>query len=116
MDWAIYQDRSLTAHMINSSTLDWRLQYIMLPRILKFHRCIRWFWLNMDVPDQCQFYTDQGFCNAILQTWMVFQFIAYIAGGLDGNVDLTGITDSGYTDTNKPEHRIRHNRCSNRRN
>ncbi|NSQ42773.1 LysM peptidoglycan-binding domain-containing protein, partial [Enterococcus faecalis] len=24
-------------------------------------------------------------------------------GGLDGNVDLTGITDNGYTDTNKPE-------------
>ncbi|EHV0174089.1 LysM peptidoglycan-binding domain-containing protein, partial [Enterococcus faecalis] len=34
----------------------------------------------------------------------IWQFTsAYIAGGLDGNVDLTGITDSGYTDTNKPE-------------
>ena len=26
-----------------------------------------------------------------------------LQSGLDGNVDLTGITDSGYTDTNKPE-------------
>ncbi|UNQ06685.1 LysM peptidoglycan-binding domain-containing protein [Enterococcus faecalis] len=34
----------------------------------------------------------------------IWQFTStYIAGGLDGNVDLTGITDSGYTDTNKPE-------------
>ncbi|HHK2087343.1 LysM peptidoglycan-binding domain-containing protein [Enterococcus faecalis] len=34
----------------------------------------------------------------------IWQFAStYIAGGLDGNVDLIGITDSGYTDTNKPE-------------
>ena len=34
----------------------------------------------------------------------IWQFTStYIAGGLDGNVDLTGITDNGYTDTNKPE-------------
>ncbi len=34
----------------------------------------------------------------------IWQFTStYIAGGLDGNVDLTGITDSGYTDNNKPE-------------
>jgi LysM repeat protein len=34
----------------------------------------------------------------------IWQFTStYIAGGLDGNVDLTGITDSGYTDTIKPE-------------
>ncbi|HBE2212106.1 LysM peptidoglycan-binding domain-containing protein [Enterococcus faecalis] len=34
----------------------------------------------------------------------IWQFTStYIAGGLDGNVDLIGITDSGYTDTNKPE-------------
>ena len=34
----------------------------------------------------------------------IWQFTStYIAGGLDGNVDLTGITDNGYTDTDKPE-------------
>ncbi|BBD25251.1 LysM peptidoglycan-binding domain-containing protein [Enterococcus faecalis] len=34
----------------------------------------------------------------------IWQFTStYIAGGLDGNVDLTGITDNGYTDINKPE-------------
>ena len=34
----------------------------------------------------------------------IWQFTStYIAGGLDGHVDLIGITDSGYTDTNKPE-------------
>ena len=34
----------------------------------------------------------------------IWQFTStYIAGGLDGNVDLIGITDSGYIDTNKPE-------------
>ncbi|EKZ0097971.1 LysM peptidoglycan-binding domain-containing protein [Enterococcus faecalis] len=34
----------------------------------------------------------------------IWQFTStYIAGGLDGNVDLTGITDNGYTDTNKSE-------------
>lgn len=34
----------------------------------------------------------------------IWQFTStYIAGGLDGNVDLIGITDSGYTDINKPE-------------
>ena len=34
----------------------------------------------------------------------IWQFTStYIAGGLDGNVDLIGITDSGYTDTNTPE-------------
>ncbi|HHE1018616.1 TPA: LysM peptidoglycan-binding domain-containing protein [Enterococcus faecalis] len=34
----------------------------------------------------------------------IWQFTStYIAGGLDGNVDLIGITDSGYADTNKPE-------------
>lgn len=34
----------------------------------------------------------------------IWQFTStYIAGGLDGNVDLTGITDNGYTATNKPE-------------
>ncbi|EMW5994206.1 LysM peptidoglycan-binding domain-containing protein [Enterococcus faecalis] len=34
----------------------------------------------------------------------IWQFTStYIAGGLDGNVDLTGITDNGYTATDKPE-------------
>lgn len=34
----------------------------------------------------------------------IWQFTSnYIAGGLDGNVDLTGITSNGYTVTNKPE-------------
>ncbi|ARV03953.1 LysM peptidoglycan-binding domain-containing protein [Enterococcus faecalis] len=34
----------------------------------------------------------------------IFQFTStYVAGGLDGNVDLTGITDNGYTVTDKPE-------------
>lgn len=34
----------------------------------------------------------------------IWQFTStYIAGGLDGNVDLTGITDNGYTTTDKPE-------------
>lgn len=34
----------------------------------------------------------------------IYQFTStYIAGGLDGNVDLTGITDNGYTKNNKPE-------------
>ncbi|EGO7801131.1 LysM peptidoglycan-binding domain-containing protein [Enterococcus faecalis] len=34
----------------------------------------------------------------------IWQFTStYIAGGLDGNVDLTGITDNGYTVTDKPE-------------
>ena len=33
----------------------------------------------------------------------IYQFTStYIAGGLDGNVDLTGVTDNGYT-KNKPE-------------
>ncbi|MDQ2181786.1 LysM peptidoglycan-binding domain-containing protein [Enterococcus hirae] len=34
----------------------------------------------------------------------IWQFTStYIAGGLDGNVDLTGITDNGYTNSDKPE-------------
>lgn len=34
----------------------------------------------------------------------IYQFTStYIAGGLDGNVDLTGITDNGYTKNNNPE-------------
>lgn len=34
----------------------------------------------------------------------IYQFTStYIAGGLDGNVDLTGITDNGYTKHNEPE-------------
>ncbi|EPF4446873.1 GH25 family lysozyme, partial [Escherichia coli] len=34
----------------------------------------------------------------------IWQFTSnYIAGGLDGNVDLTGITDNGYTSHNKPD-------------
>lgn len=34
----------------------------------------------------------------------IYQFTStYIAGGLDGNVDLTGITDNGYTKGNNPE-------------
>lgn len=34
----------------------------------------------------------------------LFQFTGtYIAGGLDGNVDLTGITDNGYTKKNNPK-------------
>lgn len=34
----------------------------------------------------------------------IWQFTStYIAGGLDGNIDLTGITDNGYTITNQPE-------------
>ena len=34
----------------------------------------------------------------------IFQFTStYVAGGLDGNVDLTGITDNGYTKNNQPE-------------
>ncbi|CUS26149.1 lys [Paucilactobacillus oligofermentans DSM 15707 = LMG 22743] len=33
----------------------------------------------------------------------MFQFTStYIAGGLDGNIDLTGITDNGYTKNNNP--------------
>ena len=33
----------------------------------------------------------------------IFQFTStYVAGGLDGNVDLTGITDNGYTKNNQP--------------
>lgn len=34
----------------------------------------------------------------------IWQFTStYIAGGLDGNVDLTGITDNGYTNSDKPQ-------------
>lgn len=34
----------------------------------------------------------------------IYQFTStYIAGGLDGNVDLTGITDNGYTKNNNPQ-------------
>lgn len=36
----------------------------------------------------------------------IFQFTStYVAGGLDGNIDLSGVTDSGYKhgDTNKPK-------------
>lgn len=34
----------------------------------------------------------------------LFQFTStYIAGGLDGNIDLTGITDNGYTSKDKPK-------------
>ena len=33
----------------------------------------------------------------------IYQFTStYIAGGLDGNIDLTGITDNGYTGSDKP--------------
>lgn len=33
----------------------------------------------------------------------IYQFTStYIGGGLDGNIDLTGITDSGYTGSDKP--------------
>ena len=33
----------------------------------------------------------------------IWQFTStYIAGGLDGNVDLTGVTDNGYTGSDKP--------------
>ena len=33
----------------------------------------------------------------------IYQFTStYIAGGLDGNIDLTGITDNGYTKNNNP--------------
>lgn len=35
---------------------------------------------------------------------VIWQFTStYIAGGLDGNVDLTGITDNGYTNSDKPQ-------------
>ncbi|WP_430598755.1 endolysin [Enterococcus sp. DIV0808] len=34
----------------------------------------------------------------------IWQFTStYITGGLDGNVDLTGITDNGYTNSDKPQ-------------
>lgn len=34
----------------------------------------------------------------------IYQFTStYIAGGLDGNIDLTGITDNGYTANNNPQ-------------
>lgn len=34
----------------------------------------------------------------------IFQFTStYIAGGLDGNIDLTGITDNGYTHSDNPK-------------
>lgn len=34
----------------------------------------------------------------------LFQFTStYIAGGLDGNIDLTGITDNGYTSSDNPK-------------
>lgn len=34
----------------------------------------------------------------------IFQFTStYVAGGLDGNIDLSGITDNGYTKHNTPE-------------
>ncbi|MCO4466964.1 LysM domain protein [Streptococcus infantarius subsp. infantarius] len=34
----------------------------------------------------------------------IYQFTStYIAGGLDGNIDLTGITDNGYTKHNNPK-------------
>lgn len=34
----------------------------------------------------------------------IWQFTStYIAGGLDGNVDLTGITNNGYTNSDKPQ-------------
>lgn len=34
----------------------------------------------------------------------IWQFTStYVAGGLDGNVDLTGITDNGYTKQNEPK-------------
>ncbi|EMF0076539.1 LysM peptidoglycan-binding domain-containing protein [Enterococcus hirae] len=34
----------------------------------------------------------------------IWQFTStYIAGGLDGDVDLTGITDNGYTNSDKPQ-------------
>ena len=34
----------------------------------------------------------------------IFQFTStYVAEGLDGNVDLTGITDNGYTKNNQPQ-------------
>ena len=41
----------------------------------------------------------------------IWQFTStYIAGGLDGNVDLTGI-DNGYTDTDKARNGHTSNRC-----
>lgn len=34
----------------------------------------------------------------------IYQFTStYVAGGLDGNIDLTGITDNGYTKNNNPK-------------
>ena len=34
----------------------------------------------------------------------IFQFTStYVAGGLDGNIDLSGVTDNGYTKHNDPE-------------
>lgn len=34
----------------------------------------------------------------------IYQFTStYVAGGLDGNIDLTGITDNGYTKNNNPQ-------------
>lgn len=42
----------------------------------------------------------------ILKNVVIFQFTStYVAGGLDGNIDLSGVTDSGYKqgDANKPK-------------
>ncbi|MGM0324268.1 endolysin [Enterococcus sp. AZ078] len=77
------------------------LQYVDYQRILKEFPNSLWiaaYASNFvtNTPNYNYFPTMDGVA--------IWQFTSnYIAGGLDGNVDLTGITDNGYTNSDKPQ-------------
>ena len=77
------------------------LQYVDYQRILKEFPNSLWIAAYAsnsvtNTPNYNYFPTMDGVA--------IWQFTSnYIAGGLDGNVDLTGITDNGYTGSDKPE-------------
>ena len=49
------------------------------------------------------YYSYKPFTLQYVDYQRIIKEFPNITGGLDGNVDLTGITDNGYTDTDKPE-------------
>lgn len=77
------------------------LQYVDYQRILKEFPNSLWIAAYAsnsvtNTPNYNYFPTMDGVA--------IWQFTSnYIAGGLDGNVDLTGITDNGYTNSDKPQ-------------
>ncbi|AUB52045.1 1,4-beta-N-acetylmuramidase [Enterococcus mundtii] len=77
------------------------LQYVDYQRILKEFPNSLWIAAYAsnsvtNTPNYNYFPTMDGVA--------IWQFTSnYIAGGLDGNVDLTGVTDNGYTNSDKPQ-------------